>query len=172
MIFRLIIWLLMIAWGIAGGFYLDSKLFPNIHASIIFHFVSFVIGTLLMYAVIRISKNTGRTLARYGKKGNVKRGETNVLVKKGPYKYMRHPMHLGLMLFPFALAFVAGSPSFILIIAPIEVLFMFVMIKLFEEPEAVKKFGDEYLEYKKNTPGFCLTFNCIKELWKKVPPNN
>jgi protein-S-isoprenylcysteine O-methyltransferase Ste14 len=118
---------------------------------------------------MRISKNTGRTLAKYGRKGEVKRMETNVLAKEGIYKYMRHPMHLGLFLFPVSIAFLVASPSFILIISPIEILFMLIMIKLAEEPEAVRKFGDEYLEYKKQTPMFCLKVDCLKELLKDVP---
>ncbi len=169
MIFRLIVWLVMIFGGTAAGFYLDGLWFGKVHNDFIFHAVSLIIGLLLLTLVIRISKNTGRTLARYGKKGKIKRGETNVLVKEGPYKYMRHPMHLGLMLFPFALAFIVGSPSFVIVVAPAEVIFMLIMIKLFEEPEAIEKFGEEYLEYKKNTPGFCFRLECLKELWKSVP---
>ncbi len=158
----------MIFGGVAAGLYLDGKLFPGIHYNIVFHLVSFIAGALLLKVVLRISKNTGRTLAKYGRKGTLKRGETNVLVKEGPYKFMRHPMHLGLMLFPVALAFLVGSPSFILIIAPLEILFMIFMIKVFEEPEAIKKFGNDYLDYKESVPPFCFKKECLKELWKNV----
>ncbi len=168
MIFRFIVWIILIAGGIAGGIALDDKLFNNLHINLIFHILSILIGVVLLLTVVKISKNTGRTLAKYGRKGKLKRGETNVLVKKGPYKYMRHPMHLGLMIFPFALAFLTASPSFLLIIAPAEILFMLVMIKLYEEPGAIKKFGGEYLEYKKHVPGFCLRTECIKELFRPV----
>lgn len=159
----------MIFGGIAGGYYLDGILFHNFQKSITFHIICFTIGTFLMLLVIRISKNTGRTLAKYGRKGKLKRMETNVLVKEGVYKYMRHPMHLGLLLFPLSIAFLVGSPSFILIIAPVEMLFMIMMIKLLEEPEAIRKFGDEYREYKKQVPGFCFKIRCLKELLRNVP---
>ncbi len=168
MVFRLIVWFIMIFGGIAGGYYLDSKYFNGIRTDLFFHIVSFIAGIFLFRLVIRISKNTGRTLAKYGRKGKLKRGETNVLVKAGPYKYMRHPMHLGLFLFPLAVGFLVGSPSFILFIAPAEILFMLVMIKFFEEPEAIKKFGDDYIEYKKAVPPFCLKKECLKELLKKT----
>jgi len=121
--------------------------------------------------VIRISKNTGRTLAKYGRKGKIKRMETNVLVRHGVYKYMRHPMHLGLLFFPLSIAFLIGSPSFILIIAPAEMIMMLLLIKYFEEPEAIKKFGNEYLEYKNQVPWFCFNLLCLKELLKEVPKN-
>jgi len=104
-------------------------------------------------------------------KGKLKRMQTNVLVKQGIYKYMRHPMHLGLLLLPPGMAFLIGSPSFILIIAPIEIIFMLIMIKLVEEPEAINKFGEEYLNYKKQVPWFCFKIKCLKELLENVPKN-
>jgi len=172
MIFRLSVWVFMLLGGIFGGYYIDGILFKNIHSNIYFHLISFITGLFISFLVVRISKNTGRTLAKYGRQGDVKRMDTNVLVKEGVYKYMRHPMHLGLFLFPLATAFLVASPSFILIICPIEILFMYVMIKIMEEPEAIKKFGDEYLEYKKQTPGFCVKTRCLKALLKEVPKNN
>ena len=169
MIFRFSIWFILLFGGIAGGYYLDSILFSEIQKNIIFHIICFFIGVFLLFLVIKISKNTGRTLAKYGRKGKLKRMETNILVREGVYKYMRHPMHLGLMLFPVSFAFLSGSPSFILIIAPVEILFMLIMIKFLEEPEAIRKFGDEYLEYKKQVPGFCFRIHCLKALLKTVP---
>ncbi|NOX84944.1 MAG: isoprenylcysteine carboxylmethyltransferase family protein [Chlorobi bacterium] len=171
MILRLIIWLILIFGGIAGGYYIDDILFENIHENVLFHIICSAVGIFLLFLVITISKNTGRTLARYGRKGKLKRLETNVLVREGVYQYMRHPMHLGLMLFPLSVAFLAGSPSFILIIAPIEILFMLIMIKVLEEPEAIRKFGDDYREYKQQVPGFCFRITCLKELLKTVPKN-
>jgi protein-S-isoprenylcysteine O-methyltransferase Ste14 len=126
---------------------------------------------LLILLVIRISKNTGRTLAKYGRKGDVKRMDTNVLVNQGVYKYMRHPMHLGLLFLPLSFAFLIGSPSFILFIAPAEMVIMLLLIKFFEESEAIKKFDKQYIEYKKQVPWFCFKIHCLKELFKDVPKN-
>ena len=81
-------------------------------------------------------------------------------------------MHLGLFLFPVGVAFLIASPSFILIIAPVEIVFMFIMIKLVEEPEAIKKFGSKYVKYMKKAPMFCFKLNCLKELLKDIPKNN
>ncbi len=161
----------MIIGGGVLGYYLDYLIFKNIHNNIIFHIVSLLIGIFLLFLVIKISKNTGRTLAKYGRKGKLKSMQTNVLAKQGIYKYMRHPMHLGLFLFPLGIAFLIGSPSFILIIAPIEIIFMLIMIKLVEEPGAFKKFGDEYINYKQQVPWFCFKIKCLKELLKNVPKN-
>lgn len=163
---RIIVWVVMLIGGAVLGLILDDSLFNNIHSNIIFHSGSFLIGVILLIIVMKISKNTGRTLAKYGRKGNLKKMETNVLVTQGIYKYMRHPMHLGLLFFPLAFAFILGSPSFILIIAPLEAVLMLVMIRMIEEPGAISKFGSEYLEYKKQAPWFCFKIDCIKALLK------
>jgi len=169
MIFRLGMWIIMILGGVIGGYYIDNILFKNIHSSIIFHIICFIIGVFLMFLVMKISRNTGRTLAKYGRKGELARMETNILVKEDVYKYMRHPMHLGLLAFPLSVAFLVASPSFILILAPTEIVMMLIMIKLIEEPEAIGKFGDEYLDYKKQVPWFCFKLKCLKELLRNIP---
>ena len=166
---RAFVWIIMMLGGAAAGLYLDNCLFAGIHASIPFHVVSFLGGALLLTLVVRISRNTGRTLAKFGRTGNVKKMETNLLVRSGAYKFMRHPMHLGLLFFPLGFALLIGSPSFILLIAPAEIVLMLLMIKFLEEPEAIRKFGNEYIEYKKELPWFCFKKECLKELLKDVP---
>ncbi len=165
---RIIVWIIMLVGGGFLGFYLDSLFFENIVSNLIFHIFSFLVGLILLSAVLRISKNTGRALAKFGRKGNIARMETNILVTRGIYRYMRHPMHLGLLFFPLSLALILGSLSFILIIGPAEAVFMLIMIKLLEEPEAVKKFGKDYLEYKNHVPWFCFKIKCLKVLFKSI----
>jgi len=111
------------------------------------------------------SRNTGRLLARLGREGDLPRMETNKLVSGGYYACMRHPMHLGLFLLPLATAFIIGSLSFVLIIAPLEILFLIIMIKLFEEPQAVRKFGDDYLRYCEQVPMFSLRQEYLRALF-------
>lgn len=163
---RIIIWIIMLVGGSAVGLYLDGILFESTYINPGVHFISFIIGALLFAIVVKISKNTGRALSRYGRTGNLKRMETNILVNRGAYKYMRHPMHLGLLLFPLSFAFIIGSPSFILFIAPGEIMFILLMIKLVEEPKTIKKFGKDYMEYKSQRPWFCIKKDCLKELLK------
>lgn len=148
------------------GLYLDSILFPALVKNILFHLFTLIMGSFLLYLVLTISRNTGKILARFGRKGDLPRMETNMLVKEGPYKYMRHPMHLGLFFFPLSLAMILGSPSFIFFIAPAELLFMLLIVKLVEEPEARRKFGMDYDQYMKETPGFCFNPACIRVLFR------
>ena len=164
MIFRITVWIIFIFGGLITGIFLDIKLFPNIWYSWVWHIIFFIFGIFILRLVLIISRNTGRTLAKYGRKGELERMQTNRLVKKGIYSCMRHPMHLGLFLFPLSFAFLIGSLSFIIIIAPIEILLMLIMIFTIEEPEATKKFGKEYTDYKKEIPAFNFKPKCLKKL--------
>ncbi len=165
---RMIVWMVMLAGGIWGGLLLDRQWFPKLYNNLWVHLTGFIIGLILLKMVITISRNTGRTLAKYGREGTLPRMETNRLVTSGIYQHMRHPMHLGLLFFPFAFAFLAGSPSFVLVIAPAEAVFMLLMIKWVEEPEALRKFGEIYRHYMKQTPWFCVKKECLKALFQKV----
>ncbi len=159
-------WLLMLIGGAIAGIYFDKIYFKNIFDNIYFHIITFIIGYFLLKLVFKASQNTGRFLSKKGREGNIPRLETNKLVTEGIYGMMRHPMHLGLWFFPLAFALLIGSPTFIFFIAPLEMFFMILMIKIWEEPEAEKKFGQAYREYKKKVPFFCLKPKCIKALLK------
>ena len=161
---RMLFWALLLFGGAALGVWLDLRLFPELFFNPWWHLVSLVLGLYLLKLVRRAAATAGRTLARYGREGELPRFETNRLVRKGPYECMRHPMHLALFFFPLALALIIGSPSFILIVWPLEVLLMLALIKLVEEPEAIRKFGDEYRRYMAEVPGFNLRPDCLRRL--------
>ena len=170
-IFRIVVWIIFLVGGWFLSLRLDETIFNGYEFPRAVRFIFFVIGFALLRAVFIVSKNTGRTLAKYGRKGDLPRFETNVLATEGLYSIMRHQMHLGLLFFPLAVALISASISFIFIVAPAEMLLMIIMIFLFEEREAIAKFGDAYLEYKKRVPFFCLKFSCIKEMFKNVEKN-
>ncbi len=170
--FRKFIWLLFLVGGALVSVLIDLLHFTALFQNIYFHIVSFILGITLLRFVLTVARNTGRTLAKFGRKGNLPRFETNVLVTQGVYSYMRHPMHLGLIFFPLSVALIIGSPTFIFIIAPLEMLFMIIMIFTYEEKEAIEKFGEDYLEYKKKVPFFCFKPECIGALLKEVKKNS
>ena len=161
---RLTMWIIMLVGGVLLGVYLDWLWFRRWMTDPIFHMATLVPGAFLLRAVLLASRHTGRWLAKIGREGDIPRTETNKLATTGYYSYMRHPMHLGLLFFPLAIALIVGSTSFILIIAPLEMLFMIVMIKLVEEPEAIKKFGDDYRDYMKRVPMFNFNPSVLKSL--------
>ncbi|MCD6468548.1 MAG: isoprenylcysteine carboxylmethyltransferase family protein [Thermoplasmata archaeon] len=152
---------------------MDYKLFRVLITNPYFHLLTLVFGVPLLYFVLLVSRNTGRFLARMGRVGDLPHMDTNRLVTHGVYSCMRHPMHFGLLFFPLSVALIIGSPFFILIVSPLEMLFMILMIKFFEEPEVIKKFGKEYINYKSKVPMFNLHLSCIYRLiGKTLPPND
>ena len=167
MILRFAMWVIFLLGGGALGLWLDTQ-WDWAHTLLLnpwWHLITFVLGAILLWAVLRVSRYTGRLLARMGRQGDdIPRMDTNKLVTTDIYACMRHPMHLGLLFFPLSIALIIGSPTFIFIIAPLEMLIIVVLIKVVEEREALAKFGDAYRDYMKTTPMFSLRPDCIRKM--------
>jgi protein-S-isoprenylcysteine O-methyltransferase Ste14 len=76
------------------------------------------------------------------------------VVKTGPYRYVRNPMLTGVFLLLFGIGFAVNSFSLVLFFTPLYVLLNVWELKSIEEPELVKRLGDEYIEYRGKTPMF------------------
>ena len=74
------------------------------------------------------------------------------LITTGLYAYIRNPMILGLLLLLLGLGILFGSLSLILIFTPLFIVPNILYLRAVEEKEMEKKFGQEYLEYKKKVP--------------------
>jgi protein-S-isoprenylcysteine O-methyltransferase Ste14 len=74
------------------------------------------------------------------------------LIKKGPYRFMRHPHYLFTYLEFFCLPLVANAWWSLALIALIYIPILSLRIH-FEEKEMIQKFGKEYLEYRKQVWG-------------------
>jgi protein-S-isoprenylcysteine O-methyltransferase Ste14 len=74
------------------------------------------------------------------------------LVTDGPYAYSRNPMMTGLFLVMAGIGIFFGSVTLTFIIMPLFVIMSILEFKYIEEPELEKRFGKEYIEYKKKTP--------------------
>jgi protein-S-isoprenylcysteine O-methyltransferase Ste14 len=76
------------------------------------------------------------------------------VVTTGPYRYVRNPMLTGVFTFLFGLGCFWNSLSLVIFFTPIFILINVWELKEIEEPELVKRFGDEYVEYRRRTPMF------------------
>lgn len=76
------------------------------------------------------------------------------IVETGPYRYTRNPMLTGVFLLLFGLGLAVDSPSLVFFFTPLYILFNVWELKQIEEPELVRRFGDEYIEYRRRTPMF------------------
>jgi len=76
------------------------------------------------------------------------------LVATGPYRYSRNPMLTGVFIFLIGLGLYFNSVSLLLFFTPLFILINVWELKQIEEPELMKRLGEEYIEYWKQTPMF------------------
>ena len=77
-----------------------------------------------------------------------------VLVDSGPYRYARNPMLTGVFLLLFGIGFAIKSLSLVLVFTPLYVLANLWELKEIEEPELLRRLGEDYLAYRDRTPMF------------------
>ena len=164
-VIRLLLWLVMIVGGAVYSLSRDWD--TELFESIWFHILTVMVGIVLLVLAFHAAANGGRELTK-GRVGDIPRMETNQLVTTGLYGCMRHPMLFGLTLLPLGWAFLLGSPTFITIVAPLEMLFIIVMVIIFEEMEVTKKFGKAYEMYRRNVPMVSFQYDCLKVLFKRL----
>jgi protein-S-isoprenylcysteine O-methyltransferase Ste14 len=76
---------------------------------------------------------------------------TKHFLQNGPYRYIRNPMIIGFFLYLFGWAFFCNKGGAFLATAVVIALLL-AEIKIIEEPELEKRFGNAYREYRKETP--------------------
>ena len=77
------------------------------------------------------------------------------LVVDGLYRYVRNPMYLGMALFLIGEWLIWGSNlRSALIYLGVFAIAAFLFVIAHEEPTLAQKFGNEYLEYRRNVPRF------------------
>ena len=81
------------------------------------------------------------------------------LVTSGPYAYTRNPMLTGVFALLFGFGIFFGSVSLLFVFTPLFILLNYWELKAIEEPELVKRLGQDYIEYRKMTPMFFPRFS-------------
>ena len=76
------------------------------------------------------------------------------LVMTGPYQFVRNPMLTGVFLLLFGIGFAIKSLSLVVLFTPLFVLANVWELKEIEEPELVKRLGENYVAYQQRTPMF------------------
>jgi protein-S-isoprenylcysteine O-methyltransferase Ste14 len=164
-VIRLLLWAVLLIGGTVLSVWLDMRDEASLLTVWWWHAISAPIGLGLGALAFRAAATGGRALAEHGKASpQTPRLETDRLVTTGIYAHMRHPMLFGLALMPMATAFLVGSPSFITIVAPLETLFIIIMVLVFEEWECRRKFGPAYRDYSDRVPAVCWRPACLKKL--------
>jgi len=161
-VIRIFLWLLMLLGG--AWYSIIQDLSNPYFKSIYFHLLSTLLGIIIIFLAFRASANGGKELTK-GRVGNIPRLETNKLVTTGIYGCMRHPMLFGLTLLPLGWSLLIGSPTFISVIAPFEMIFIIIMVVIFEEREVKGKFGKKYEIYRAKVPMVSFEWRCLKWLF-------
>ena len=79
---------------------------------------------------------------------------TPTLVMTGPYQFVRNPMLTGVFLLLFGIGFAIKSLSLVVSFTLLFVLANVWELKEIEEPELVKRLGENYVAYQQRTPMF------------------
>jgi protein-S-isoprenylcysteine O-methyltransferase Ste14 len=130
--------------------------------------VSRIAGVILFSLAMFLTSTGGRTLVRFGHRDSHETVWSDKFTEFGIFKCMRHPMHLGLGLFPLAIALISGLVWGIWGSGWGVASALWFVVQI-EEKDVLEKFGPVYTSYMQRVPPFSLKPGCIKEglkIWK------
>jgi protein-S-isoprenylcysteine O-methyltransferase Ste14 len=78
---------------------------------------------------------------------------TQTLVVTGVYRFVRNPMYLAVLAIILGQALLFGS-SWLVLYAGIVLAAVVTFVKGYEEPTLTRTYGDQYLDYRRNVPGW------------------
>jgi protein-S-isoprenylcysteine O-methyltransferase Ste14 len=118
--------------------------------------INIILGSVIFFSGLAIGIKATRALFKKGQGlpwGEFNgRSQTQKLVTNGIYAYTRNPMVLGYSLLPCGMGIMFRSLSMTLFITAMVLLSSAWVAKTREESSLEKRFGEAYLQYKKNTP--------------------
>jgi len=117
--------------------------------------LAYLVGIILMLVGLSCIKASWQILLRVGKGhpqevfGYPLLPPTQRLVTDGPYNFTRNPMGLGFLLNLLGILFLFRSLSALILFYPLICILAVLYLKKVEEPRLVRRFGQEYLDYRK-----------------------
>jgi len=99
--------------------------------------------------------------AQFALGGGIPIFSTQKLIVQGPYAYCRNPMALGADLFYVGVCIWMGSLSAVVLTMLFATLSV-VYLKMIEEKDLEKRYGNDYLEYKEATPLLIPRFSPLR----------
>lgn len=128
--------LFLVVWA-ADSFVLKLTTFPAAHLHILVRLLLCILVTGLGFALLRSHTD-----------GYIKLGTS--VVSQGPYRFVRHPIYLSVLLILLGLSLstlsVAGMIVWLLFFG------FYDYISAYEEKSLLQKFGQEYVDYMQATP--------------------
>lgn len=90
------------------------------------------------------------------------------LVTSGPYAHTRNPMLTGVFALLFAIGLFFGSVFLLFVFTPLFILANYWELKAIEEPELVRRLGQDYVEYREKTPMFFPGFRSKNRITRSL----
>ena len=133
--------------GILVSLYIDS--FFNFPELIPFP-VNIIIAIIILFTGFYWAIWSNSELYKRGKGSPVplKGTHTTVVVISGPYKYTRNPMIFGYVLIWIGLGILFNSLFLLIGFTLIITILLIIFVKVWEEKNLEKRFGNSYIEYK------------------------
>jgi protein-S-isoprenylcysteine O-methyltransferase Ste14 len=128
---------------------LELPAFPPFPWNMLLGSVIFVLGLSIGIKSTRLLYRLGEGLP-WGEAHEDSR--TRKLVTRGLYTYTRNPMILGYSLLPCGMGIMFRSIGMTTSITTIVLVINVVIVKIKEEPNLEKRFGETYQDYKRKTP--------------------
>jgi len=125
-----------------------ARLFELNLIQIIYGMTLIIVGLILLIWCVSIFFTLGN-----GTLMPISKLETQKLVIKGPYRYMRHPMILGVFIILLGESILFGS-CWLLGFSIFFFILNLIYLPLVEEKGLEKRFGDDYLQYKAKIHGW------------------
>lgn len=128
-----------------------------------------VLGVILFFYSMFLASSGGRTLAKFAHQEAHKTFWPDKFTTFGIFGCMRHPMHLGLALFPISVALISGFVLSIFSSGWGVVAALWFIIQI-EEKDTIEKYRELYTDYMQKVPPLSLKISCIKEalkVWKQ-----
>lgn len=113
----------------------------------------FGVAVLIIAAIIEFSSRKALGFKRIFGSSEFKQNRDK-LITHGIYKYARHPRYVEHPLCSIGIGFIFGYTSLLWFSAYLLIAFIF--LAYFEEQELIKRYGKEYIEYKKKVPAFFI----------------
>ena len=150
----LVVFFGMLLLVVYGSLYMDQELeFPKLLSGLIGTLIGVVLLSLGLviwgWCVLWFAKAKGTP---------VPFNPPRELVTLGPYAWSRNPMLTGVFAVLFGIGFLLHSVSMVFVWTPVFVIFNVLELKLIEEPELERRFGESYIEYKRRVPMFVKGF--------------
>ena len=159
-----------IAWLLTGRFY---KNFITIDIISKLGQAQYPLGILLCLFGVFLIYSSFRDQLRLGKGHpfDIIRGlsrPTKILLTNGVYYWSRNPMNLGDMFLFGGLSIIVNCNGGLIINLPLYYLIVWINSNYLERPILIGRFGDEYIEYEKNTSTIIPGLRTLRKLPFKI----